>query len=416
MKKVDFMKRFLREDRDSKLCNVLHNLLFKSLAVILLAFIMAFAGCKRDRFTITGKITGSRTGEYLLLRKVKPGVLVPVDSVIPDGNGRFTFRSETPWPAFYMLSMGENNFFTLLVSPGDKIMLEAPGDSLALPVSVEGSVETAAMLDFQRVHKEAIKQLEKLNKIYEDNINSPRLPLLMDSLDRKAADIIAGFREKAQKFLDENSGSMVSIFLLNQQIVPGLQLFEPAKDPELYFRADSLLYAQYPQSDLVIDLHSFVARLRENVSLSSRTGKTISEGDMIPEISLPDPKGDTIRLSSTRGRIVLLDFWAAWCPPCREENPNLVKLYDLYHFRGFDIFQVSLDLRKEDWTEAIRNDRVGKWIQVSDLKYRDSEVVKRFGLTEIPANYLIDRDGKVIGINLRGATLQKKLEELFSTK
>lgn len=410
------MKMFLKEYHSIKEFKIIHNLSLKSLPVIMLAFISVFAGCNRDRFTVTGKITGSRSGEYLLLRKVKPGVLVPVDSVIPDGNGRFAFRSETPWPAFYMLSMGENNFFTLLASPGEKIVLDAPGDSLAVPASVEGSAETAAMLDFQREHKEVIKQLEKLNKIYDDSITSPRLPVIMDSLDRKAADIIAGFREKAQKYLDENSGSMVSIFLLNQQIVPGLQLFEPAKDTELYFRADSLLYAQYPQSDLVIDLHSFVARLRENVSLNNNTGKTIAEGDMIPEIALPDPKGDTIRLSSTRGKIVLLDFWAAWCPPCREENPNLVKLYDLYHYRGFDIFQVSLDLRKEDWAEAIRNDRVGRWVQVSDLKYRDSEVVKRFGLTEIPANYLIDREGRVIGINLRGATLQKKLEELFSPK
>jgi len=129
---------------------------------------------------------------------------------------------------------------------------------------------------------------------------------------------------------------------------------------------------------------------------------------------LPDPVGDTIRLSSKRGRIVLVDFWAAWCPPCREENPNLVKLYDMYHYRGFDIFQVSLDQRKEDWTGAIRNDRLGRWTHVSDLKYRDSEVVKRFGLTEIPANFLIDREGRVIASNLRGPMLQKKLEELFS--
>jgi peroxiredoxin len=410
------MKNFVSENKRMNQRYAMNNQLPGVFLVILLAAVFAFSGCKRDNFMITGNVTGARPGEYLLLREVKPGVLEPVDSAMPGKDGRFTFKSETTWPSFYMLSMGRNNFFTLLVSPGEKIELKARSDSLSVPASVKGSEGTAVMLTFQKEHKTVIDQLEHLNQIYDDSIMSPGLPLLMDSLDRKAADIIATFREKARKYLDDNSGSMVSVYLLNQQIVPGLQLFEPAKDPELFFTADSLLYSQFPESDLVLDLHSFVARLRENITLGNISGKSIREGDVLPEIALPDPRGDTLRLSSTRGEIVLVDFWAAWCPPCREENSNLVKLYDLYHNRGFEIFQVSLDLRKEDWTEAIRNDRLGRWMHVSDLKYRDSEVVKEFGLNEIPANFLIDRTGRVIGINLRGETLQKKLEEQFSRK
>ncbi|MBE0667490.1 MAG: hypothetical protein IH593_07415, partial [Bacteroidales bacterium] len=91
----------------------------------------------------------------------------------------------------------------------------------------------------------------------------------------------------------------------------------------------------------------------------------------------------------------------------------LVKMYDMYHYRGFDIFQVSLDMNREDWTKAIENDRLGRWKHVSDLKYRDSEVIKIFGLTGIPYNFLIDREGKVIASNLRGAQLQDKLGEIF---
>ena len=392
----------------------LHGGDLKNSFLILLLMVFILTGCGKNAVTITGTIGDAGTGEYLLLREVKPGVLEPVDSVILSRDGSFTFKTETKLPSFYVLSMGSSDFLTILASPGEKIKLTASRHSLSSPSDVSGSEGTAIMNDFRREQQVVISELESLTKVYNDSILSRRLPFIMDSLDRKAADIVADFRGKAVTMLEVNSSSMVSIYLLNQQVVPGLQLFDPAKDPQMYYKVDSLLYAQYPESDLVLDLHNFVAGLRKSVSISNIAGSTISEGDMLPDITLPGPDGDTISLSSKRGRIVLVDFWAAWCPPCREENPNLVKLYDMYHYRGFDIFQVSLDQRKEDWTAAIRNDRLGKWTHVSDLKYRDSEVVKRFGITEIPASYLIDREGRVTGINLRGPMLQKKLEELFN--
>ncbi len=394
--------------------SVSHINRLKYITFLALLAVFAFTGCRNNKFTVTGTIEGAGKGEYLLLREVKPGVLEPVDSVIPEKDGSFSFRTDAQTPSFYVLSMGSDDFLTLLAAPGEKIRVTASRRSLASPSEVSGSEGTALMVDFRNQQQQVVSELEKLTKVYNDSILSKRLPFIMDSLDRKAAEIVSAFREKAMTMLEENSSSMVSVYLLNQQVVPGLQLFNPEKDHKIYYRIDSLLYAQYPESDLVLDLHNFVSGLRQSVSLTGTSGGTISVGDMLPDIALPDPDGDTISLSSKRGRIVLVDFWAAWCPPCREENPNLVKLYDMYHYRGFDIYQVSLDQRKEDWTGAIRNDRLGRWVHVSDLKYRDSEVVKRFGLSEIPASYLIDREGRVIAINLRGLNLQKKLEELFS--
>ncbi|MRR24387.1 AhpC/TSA family protein, partial [bacterium] len=347
---------------------------------------------------------------------VRPGLLEPVDSVVPGKDGRFSFRSETEWPAFYMLSFDETDFLTLLISPGEKIEMQAERNSLSRPVTVKGSEGTEVILGFRKDHDEVIAELKKLTDIYNDSIGSPRLPLLMDSLDRRAADVVAAFRERALTLVSENKSSMVPVYLLNQQVVPGLQLFDAAKNPEVFYSVDSALYALYPESDLVLDLHTFVANLRNSVAVGKREGEPPVAGELIPEIALPGPDGDTIRLSALRGKVVLVDFWAAWCPPCREENPNLVKLYDMYHWKGFDIFQVSLDLRKEEWLEAIRNDRIGRWKHVSDLRYRDSEVVKQFGLTEIPASFLVDRDGRVIAANLRGEDLAKKLGELFSAQ
>jgi peroxiredoxin len=140
------------------------------------------------------------------------------------------------------------------------------------------------------------------------------------------------------------------------------------------------------------------------------------EGIEAPEISLPDPQGDTIKLSSTRGNVVLLDFWASWCSPCRRENPNLVKAYTLYHSKGFQIYQVSLDKTKEAWLNGIQEDHLEKWIHVSDVKYWNSVVVPLYSIDSIPCNFLIDKDGRVIDSYLRGEKLQNKLAELFKNQ
>ena len=388
----------------------------KKVILMLFCASVLISGCKRGSFSISGTIDGAGDGEYLLLKEVKPGILEPVDSVVPGKDGRFSFRSETGWPAFFMLSMDDDDFLTMLIAPGEKIEVKAARNSMARPSSVTGSEGTSVILGFRKDQDEVVAGLKKLTDTYNDSIDSPRRPLLMDSLDRRAADIVAGFRARALTLLNENRSSMIPVYLLNQHVVPGLELFEPAKNPELFYSVDSTLYALYPESDLVLDLHSFVAGLRKSVSVGRQAGEPPVPGELLPDIVLPDPDGDTLSLSSLRGRVVLVDFWAAWCPPCREENPNLVRLYDMYHWKGFDIFQVSLDLRKEDWLEAIRNDRLGRWKHVSDLRYRDSEVVKQFGLTEIPASFLIDREGRVTAVNLRGDELQKKLEELLAAQ
>jgi peroxiredoxin len=142
--------------------------------------------------------------------------------------------------------------------------------------------------------------------------------------------------------------------------------------------------------------------------------RKLAIGSQAPEIELPDPDGNPLRLSSFRGKYVLIDFWAAWCGPCRREMPNVVRMYQKYGGGNFEIFGVSLDRRKEDWLKAIQDDGL-KWPQVSDLQYFNSEAARDYNIDAIPATYLIDREGKIIDKNLRGKALEDKLAEIFGS-
>jgi len=138
----------------------------------------------------------------------------------------------------------------------------------------------------------------------------------------------------------------------------------------------------------------------------------INVGDLAPEISLPAPDGKIVTLSSLKGKYVLIDFWASWCPPCRRENPNVVRMYDQYKDKSFEIYGVSLDGSKEKWEEAIKADGL-PWIHVSDLGGWNSSVVPQFSISGIPHTILLDKEGRIIAKDLRGESLEAKLKEVI---
>ena len=268
-----------------------------------------------------------------------------------------TLKRRLNFPAFYLLKINENNFLTMLVEPGEKIKLKAQYDSLNYPVSVTGSKGTELMAEYNRTLRKTINKLTGLNKIYMQNLDSPELPSVIESLDSLAQIYLNEINTYTKSYIDENLTSLVSLVALYQQVAPSVYVLNPAKDLKYFVKVDSSCQSCILNMNLLNHcmnrFRNCLPGLKEKQSIAPASG----EGAEAPEISLPTPEGDTIKLSSTRGSVVLLDFWASWCTPCRQENPNLVKAYNLYHKKGFQIYQVSLDKTKEAWIKGIQDDQ-----------------------------------------------------------
>jgi thiol-disulfide isomerase/thioredoxin len=377
--------------------------------VLILILVAIIGGCKNNTVSISGKFSNPVKGEYLFLHELKANSLTTVDSLKVGEDGSFSFRREITIPTFYMLKSGNNSFLLTLVEPGEKLKIDAIQDSLNYPLSVSGSKGTEKLAEYNKALNNTISKIRSLYEIYSQNSGNPDLPKVVQTLDSMRRQYIKEINVYTKRFIDENINSMVTLVALYQQVEPGSYVLDPVKDIGYFIKVDSSLFRLYPGSEPVKALHEQVQQLVSQVGSSASPGM----GNEAPEISLPDPQGKIVSLSSTRGNIVLLDFWASWCGPCRKENPNLVLAFNKYNGKGFGIFQVSLDKSKEEWLKGIREDKLSAWIHVSDLKYWNSVVVPQYKIEAIPFNLLLDKDGKILASNLRGESLLKKLDELY---
>ena len=387
--------------------------MIKKVSFLLLTALIV-AGCKNNNIEINGKLLAPAPGNFLYLDELRSTDLITVDSALISDDGTFNFSRRVGFPAFYLLKTDETNFLTMLLEPGQNINIKAYQDSLNYPASVTGSRGTELMMEYNKKLLGTITRLKSLYDVYIRNMGADQLAAVMDRLDSLAQVQLDDLNLYTKKYIDDNLSSLVSLVALYQQVAPGEYILHPEKDFEYFIKVDSSLFRQYPDYEPVKSLHEQVLSLKSDLDAQKLKAPEFYAPATAPEISLPGPDGDTIMLSSTRGKIVLLDFWASWCKPCRNENPNLVEAYNKYHHLGFQIYQVSLDKTREAWIKGIEQDHLERWIHVSDLKYWQSVVVPLFDLEHIPSNFLLDREGRIIASDLRGEMLQKKLSELFN--
>ena len=200
-----------------------------------------------------------------------------------------------------------------------------------------------------------------------------------------------------KSFIDKNPNSLACLAIIDK--------LTPDQNLDYYKKLDAGLRKRLPNNSYTKMFHDKYAELSR-----------ISIGTAAPEISLNTPDGKNIALSSLKGKVVLVDFWASWCRPCRAENPNVVRIYNAYKDKGFEIYSVSLDKDKEAWVKAIKDDQLIWPAHVSDLGYWQSSVVKQYNITGIPFTCLLDKEGKIMAKGIRGEELEIKIKELLGIK
>ncbi len=322
----------------------------------------------QNELLITGKIINNQGFKMVYLEDIIKQT--DLDSATIDESGNFNFKSNIEKSDFYKLRFSQEYYLLLVLNPGEKIEVEADLANMYEP-KINGSKNSelvystfSKMKEFDEKQKQLVDQIEKEKKDY------------------------------LRTFILNNLNSLSSLFFIES-----LSLDD---DKEIYQKLDESLYKQYPNNYMVKNLHEKV----KSVSL-------LAIGTEAPEIDLPGVDGKNIKLSSLRGKYVLIDFWAAWCGPCRRESPNMVEVYKKYNKKGFEIYSVSLDKSKDAWMAAIEKDKLGAWTHVSDLKYWNSVAAKDYGVDGIPFTVLLDKEGKILEKGLRGDKLKEKLAELF---
>ncbi len=363
-----------------------------------------------DSFTVSGQMTGWEN-DSLVIQELYNNSMQKIQTIILDENGRFEFSDTARNPRFLFMLTSDNQYISLLLLNGQKLKISANKENFNDSYKISGSKESKLVWELNSEMRKASLELDSLSKIYYERQGSEAGPQLDSWLQSKYEELKTNQKIYITEFIDRHYESPASLLALSHQL--GNQpILSSQLDFSYFSKVDAALSKKYPESSLVATLHNFVEGVQAEKKMAANSGQSTALGSIAPEIELADPDGKAISLSSFRGKYVLLDFWAAWCGPCRRENPNLVKAYANYKSKGFEIFQVSLDRTREEWVRAIEADKLN-WTHVSDLKYWSSIAAKKYGVQSIPASFLLDLEGKIIARNLRGPALEEKLKELM---
>jgi len=365
----------------------------KWISLVLFTGLFSWSNAQEINAKVSGNIFNCEA-DSVFISQLSDGEMVDLAGKKFKKNGDFSFDLKLAQPDYYMLRFGASEINLILRDESD-IKVYGDGKNIEQFTNIVGSDESASMNEFMRAKNSWETFVDSINTAVE---NDPSQQLAM--------------RQKFQKRQQEYQGVVRSFVQANQNsaaLYAIQSIIDPNVDFEGYESITKQLMAGFSESPTVQELYSEM----EKMKAEQLAKDPLAPGKMAPDFTEAMPDGEMLSLSDLRGKVVLLDFWASWCGPCRRENPNVVALYNKYKDKGFTVMSVSLDKDKAKWLKAIENDNLTWPNHVSDLQFWQSKAAKLYGVSGIPFTVLIDQEGKIIRTKLRGPQLEEELSRIF---
>lgn len=359
--------------------------------------------------SISGTIKGAE-GQAIYLERLVNNRWDRTDSTMIATDGTFNILPAKGMEMdYYRVALSESDFIYVIADSTETISVEGEAGKLYAEAKVSGSDHTELLREFEASIEDNYKKEEELAKAFQTMATDEE----REQARTKVMELRKERSDKAKQWLESNSATPAALMVVQKLDINADQAIIRKVLTDASKQCERFVY--YKLLKQQVDRVALQKKNAPQEEAEAQGAGIIAVGKMAPEIAMPDPSGKVRKLSDLKGKVVLIDFWASWCGPCRRENPNVVAAYNKYNKKGFEVFSVSLDKEANAWKEAIKADGLIWKNHVSDLKFWNSKAAADYGVHSIPFPVLIDKEGKVVafGNNIRGQMLETNLEQLL---